>query len=172
MFNKTDPKEKARGAHPGVATPDPIAPLRKQDPTPIGASIHINGHVRGNEDLVVHGRIEGSIDIGEGILMLTREGQVDADVSARVINVEGRAKGNLQASDQITVRKTGRVRGNISAPRVALDFGCKFSGSIDTGAGEDSVEDCDATARDQNVADFKSAIASSARAAMKKRSPG
>lgn len=170
MFNKTDPKTKARGEQAKIDTPGPVAPLRRQDPTPIGSTIHISGNVRGNEDLIVHGRIEGSIDIGENLFMLAREGQLDADVNARVINIEGRAEGDLTASDQIVVRKSARVRGNISAPRIALDFGCTFSGSIDTGTDVEAADESESTTRDQNVADFKSAIAG-AHSAMKKRSP-
>ncbi len=171
MFKKTDPDSRAGEARTKNRTSSPTSVIRNQDPTPIGPSIHISGHIRANEDLVVYGHIEGTINLGEGLLMVTREGRVDADVKARVINVEGRAEGDLQATDQIIVRRTGRVRGSITAPRIALDFGCTVSGSIDTGAAEESAP----ATRDDKIADFKSAISSagdrSAGPAMGKSSP-
>ncbi len=156
MFKKTDRKNDSGKARTIIRSPNPGSILHNQDPTPIGPSIHISGRIKGNEDLVVHGHIEGSIHLGEGSLMVTREGQVDADVNARVIHVEGRVEGDLQATDQVIVRRTGRVRGSISAPRVALDFGCSCSSSVDTEAAEESAP----TVREEKIADFKSAISS------------
>lgn len=157
MFKKTDPRYDA-GGEPTKTSALGTATMRNQDPTPIGPSIHIKGEIRGNEDLVVHGRVEGTIDIGEGLLMVTKEGQIDADVTARVINIAGRAEGDLQASEQVIVRKTGQVRGKIAAPRVGLDFGCKFSGSIDSDAKKKAEKKPDSTVKKQKIADFKAAI--------------
>ena len=33
--------------------------------------------------------------------------------------------------DEVLIRKTGRVEGNAKAPRVTLENGCHFRGSID-----------------------------------------
>ncbi len=86
--------------------------------------------------------------------MVTREGQVDADVNARVISVEGRIEGNLRATEQIIVRRSGRIRGSISAPGIVLDFGCSFSGAIET----DDAKDSALATGDDKIADFKAAI--------------
>ncbi len=163
MFNKTDPKTPSDEARTENQPSSPAAIIRNQDPTAIGPSIHISGHIRATEDLIVYGHVEGSIHLGDGLLMVTREGQVDADVTARVINVEGRIEGNLRATEQIVVRRSGRVRGSISAPRIALDFGCRFSGAIDTDAAKNSAP---ATGADK-IADFKAAISGTGGASVK-----
>lgn len=139
----------ARGAAPGT---------RLADPTFVGPSFHVDGDIRGNEDLVVYGRVAGRIDIGDGVLIVTGEGHVEADVRARVINIEGFAAGDLRAREQIIVRKSARVRGTLSAPRVALDFGCAFSGAVDTEHEENPAPASDTDA----VALFKEAIAAPA----------
>lgn len=154
MFKKTAAESKSGVEQNKNATSHPTSIFRNQEPTPIGPSMHIIGHIRCNQDLIVHGYIEGTINIGEGLLTVSSEGQVVADVNARVINIEGRAEGKLQASEQILVRRSGRVRGSVKAPRIALDFGCAFSGSIDT----DAEKDERAATRDDKIADFKSAI--------------
>ncbi len=163
MFNETDPKTTSDQARTGNQPSSPASIMRNQDPTAIGPSIHISGHIRANEDLIVHGHVEGSIHLDDGLLMVTREGQVDADVTARVINVEGRIEGNLRATEQIIVRRSGRVRGSISAPRIALDFGCRFSGAIDTDAAKNSAP---ATGADK-IADIKAAISGTGGASVK-----
>ncbi len=163
MFNETDPKTTSDQARTENQPSSPASIMHTQDATPIGPSIHISGHIRADEDLIVYGHIEGSIHLSDGLLMVTREGQVDADVNARVINVEGRIEGNLRATEQIIVRRSGRVRGSISAPRIALDFGCRFSGAIDTDAAKNSAL---ATGADK-IADFKAAISRSGSASVK-----
>ena len=169
MFKKAIAENHTGRARIKSATAPPASTLRNQDPTPIGASTHISGHIRGGEDLIVYGHVEGSINIGEGLLIVTKDGQVDADVTARVITVEGRAQGKLEASEQIIVRRSGRVRGSISAPRIALDFGCTFSGTIETELDEESSP----TNKDGKIASFKSAIAGDGlgKSTMRKSSP-
>ena len=134
--------------------------MRNQDPTSISPSIHFNGPIRGNDDLIVRGHIEGTINIGEGLLVVSTEGRVEADVTARVIIIEGQVDGKLQATEQIIVRPSGRVRGSIRAPRIALDDGCNFNGSIDSDVGEEFLS----ANRSSKIADFKSASTSDARA--------
>lgn len=163
MFKKTDPKTKSDQARTGKHSSSPASIMHTQDATPIGPSIHINGHIRADEDLIVYGHIEGSIHLGDGLLFVTREGRVDADVNARVINVEGRVEGNLRATEQIIVRRCGRVRGSISAPRIALDFGCSFHGAIDTNAAKDAAP----ATGDDKIADFKAAISGAGGASVK-----
>jgi cytoskeletal protein CcmA (bactofilin family) len=171
MFKKATAENLTGDPRIKRATALPASPVRNQDPTPIDPSLHISGHIRGEEDLIVYGHVEGTINIGEGLLIVAKQGQVDADVTARVITVEGRVEGTLVASEQIIVRRCGRVRGSISAPRIALDFGCAFSGSIETNVGEESSP----ANRDGKIADFKSAISNAgdapARSAMRKGSP-
>jgi cytoskeletal protein CcmA (bactofilin family) len=133
--------------------------MRDQDPTSISPSIHFNGPIRGNEDLIVRGHIEGTISIGEGLLVVSTEGRVEADVTARVIIIEGQVEGKLEATEQIIVRPSGRVRGSIRAPRITLDSGCNFNGSIDSDVGEESSS----ANRSSKIADFKSASTSDAR---------
>jgi cytoskeletal protein CcmA (bactofilin family) len=157
MFKKLIPENETGEARTRRATSLPSAIIRNREPAPIGPSMHFSGHIKANEDLIVHGHVEGTIDLGDGLLMVTRHGKVDADVNARVINIEGQAKGKLRATEQIIVRRSGRVHGSICAPRIALDFGCAFSGSIDT----DAAEEATPASRDDKIADFKSAISSS-----------
>ena len=42
-----------------------------------------------------------------------------------------RVEGDLHGQEQIVMRCTGRVKGNVRAPRVTLEDGCRFKGAID-----------------------------------------
>ncbi|PYV38461.1 MAG: hypothetical protein DMG09_11920 [Acidobacteria bacterium] len=52
-------------------------------------------------------------------------------LSSGTLETFGAVEGNLYGHDQIVVRNSGNVRGNITAPRVALEDGSRFKGSID-----------------------------------------
>jgi cytoskeletal protein CcmA (bactofilin family) len=111
------------------AAPPPSEPRRER--AAIGASISVVGDLSGEEDLVVHGRVEGKIELNQYAVTIGKTGRVKADVYGKMIVVEGEVEGNLHAGEQILIRKSGVVRGNLSAARVTLEDGCRFKGSID-----------------------------------------
>src|SRR5213594_2798570 len=107
-----------------------VAEPRKEGAT-IGPSIAIKGDLSGDEDLIIQGRVEGKIDLKQNNITIGKNGRVKADVYGKVICIEGEVERNLFGQDQIVVRSSGNVRGNITAPRVALEDGSRFKGSID-----------------------------------------
>lgn len=102
----------------------------------IGQSIQIKGTITGAENLVIEGSVEGSVELPEHDLTIGESGQVTADLNAKNVRVDGQVGGDIKGSEKVVVSKTGRVRGNIVAPRVTLEDGAKFKGSIDMDPGE------------------------------------
>ncbi len=101
------------------------------DKATIGNSIKVTGDISGKEDLIIDGSVEGTIDFHENNVLIGEKGQVNANVIAKNIQVEGEIKGELRASEQVTIKPSGRVLGDIRAPRVILNDGCQFKGSVD-----------------------------------------
>lgn len=106
-------------------------PLGMREQAVIGPSITMKGDLVGEEDLVIQGKVEGTIHLNQFSLTIGKNGRVRADIYAKVIRVEGEVDGNLFGEEQVIVRKTGHVKGNITAPNVALEEGCRFKGSVD-----------------------------------------
>lgn len=122
--------------------PPPPAPTR--EPAVIGPSISIKGEVTGDQDLLVQGAVEGTLKLTRGNSAVTvgKEGRVKANIHARVVEVEGRVEGDLHGDERVVLRRSATVVGNIYTPRIALEDGCKFRGSIEmdtaaAGAGKD-----------------------------------
>jgi cytoskeletal protein CcmA (bactofilin family) len=116
--------------HANVAPP--VEPRRLDRATAtIGPSIFIKGDLSGDEDLVIEGRVEGKIDLKQHNVTIGKNGRVHADVFGNTVIVEGEVDGNLFAQQQAVLRQSGAVRGNITAPRVMLEDGSRFRGSID-----------------------------------------
>ena len=97
----------------------------------IGPSIVIKGDLYGEEDILVQGRVEGTIDVNNNKLTVGKQGVVRANIEAKSITVEGEVEGDLSGDELVVVKSTGDFKGNITAPRINLEDGCKFKGSID-----------------------------------------
>lgn len=97
----------------------------------IGPRIKINGDVSGEENLLIEGRVEGSVKLREFRVDVGASGTVKADIIAQVVKVDGTVEGDIEATEMATISRTGNVRGNIKAPRMTLEDGAKFKGSID-----------------------------------------
>ncbi|MBL8201036.1 MAG: polymer-forming cytoskeletal protein [Chromatiales bacterium] len=97
----------------------------------IGPSIQIEGTLRGQEDVFVEGEVTGTIQLQSNTLTIGTSGKIKADVYAHTVFVEGSMDGDLFGSEQVIIRKSARVRGNITSPRVTLEDGAAFKGSIE-----------------------------------------
>jgi len=125
-----EPVVGAAGAGAGAGTAvEPVAGAEFE--SVIGPSITINGDLSGDEDLTIHGQVEGGINFREHTVCVGPQGRVVADVIAKNIIVEGKLKGDLRGSEQVTVASSGQVNGDIHSPRVVLNDGCQFKGNID-----------------------------------------
>lgn len=97
----------------------------------IGPKISFKGELSGEEDLLIQGRVEGTIDLKGNHLTIGSQGVIKANVAARAITVEGTVEGDIVATEHIAIKSASHVRGNLKAERVTLEDGAKFRGSID-----------------------------------------
>jgi cytoskeletal protein CcmA (bactofilin family) len=96
----------------------------------LGPTLHFKGDLSADEDLLIQGRVEGSITHTQR-LTVGAQGTVKANIRAQLIIVEGTVDGDLQADKSVLVKDTAKVCGNIYAPSVSINEGASFSGSID-----------------------------------------
>jgi cytoskeletal protein CcmA (bactofilin family) len=131
MWNKRD-EELVR---PSVGSPAPppaaAPPPERREVAGIGPSITIIGDVSGDEDLTILGRVEGKIELPQHTVTIGQGGRVKADIRAKLVSVAGEVQGNLIAGEQIVIRRTATMLGNLTAPRVGLEDGCRFRGSVE-----------------------------------------
>ncbi len=144
IFGKTDsrPAEALRPmttATPVTPTPTPAAAPRGAQPAStgpacvIGGKTRIKGEITGDENVSVEGHVEGSIKITRDLHVGTG-GCVKATVSAHSVVVAGELTGDCQATQRVQIEATGRMTGNIRAPRVVIVEGATFRGNSDMSA--------------------------------------
>lgn len=95
-------------------------------------SMKVKGAISGNEDLLVDGKVEGPISVGEHRLTVGREGQVIGGLAAREIIIYGKVEGNQSVvGESIEIKKDASMIGNVTTRRIVIEDGGAFKGSID-----------------------------------------
>ena len=95
----------------------------------IGPGTRVVGRVSGQEDLRVHGTVEGTVRLAQ-TLFVEPEGVLLAEVFARDVVVSGTVVGNIHAESAVLLTASARVVGDIRSPRVSVEPGAAFRGSI------------------------------------------
>jgi cytoskeletal protein CcmA (bactofilin family) len=96
----------------------------------IGRGLFIKGELHGEEDLIIEGRVEGEITLKKH-LIIESTGVILADIQTENITIKGEMRGNMSATDKVTIFADARVVGDITAPRVVIEDGAQFKGHIE-----------------------------------------
>jgi cytoskeletal protein CcmA (bactofilin family) len=132
------PEPAATPARSGPApSPTPAsAPPRSASNCVIGAKTLVKGEIRGDEEVLVEGTVEGHINIQRD-LRVGPTGVVRATIEAQSVVVSGEVIGDCIAVARVEIQSTGRVTGNIKAPKIVIAEGAMFKGSSDMSARRD-----------------------------------
>lgn len=100
-------------------------------PARIGKSVVICGEVKGGEDLIVDGRVEGTVTLTESRLTIGPTANVQADLFAKDVLILGQVQGNVVAGGRVELRAGCTVEGDIRALRLAVEDNAVFRGKVD-----------------------------------------
>jgi cytoskeletal protein CcmA (bactofilin family) len=105
----------------------------------IGKSVQIRGEVKGSEDLMVDGHVEGTITLLESRLTIGPNAHVAANVSARDVILLGHLRGNISATGRVELRDGCDLIGDISAARLMIEESAVFRGKVEPTLSEKAV---------------------------------
>ena len=144
------------GKPPDAKPAEPAAPGRPAPPPPpstpgsparaaggacvIGAKTTIKGEIIGDEDVLVEGNVEGQIRVTRD-LRVAPGGVVKATVEAQSLIVSGEIVGDCQATSRVEIQATGRLTGNIRAPKIVIAEGAMFRGNSDMSGRKEERKD-------------------------------
>ncbi|MDC7235533.1 MAG: polymer-forming cytoskeletal protein [Spirochaetales bacterium] len=107
--------------------------------TVLAEDISFSGELSFTQELMIKGKFEGNIQAG-GDLYIAEDADVTAEIDARSIHVRGRVKGNVHAESRVELMGNAEVIGNITAPKIIMETGCRFEGISRMVPAEDSFE--------------------------------
>ena len=98
--------------------------------TVIGEGLTIEGEFSSDEEVVVYGAVRGTLSSASNV-SVGSGGVVEADITARSLNVAGHVTGNVAAGDRIDIQAGGRLIGDVKASRLTIADGASFKGNVD-----------------------------------------
>jgi cytoskeletal protein CcmA (bactofilin family) len=99
--------------------------------TNIGPAIRISGELSSDESLRIDGNVKGYIHLRDAELTVGQNARVEADVRCLRVLVLGTVTGSIQATERIELGATATVNGSLSANRVVIVEGARFTGRVD-----------------------------------------
>lgn len=94
----------------------------------IDKDTEIVGDIRFKDSFRIDGKFKGKILSGSS-LIIGETGEVEADIEAGSISINGRVKGTLNATELIEIFSQGRIIGKMVTPKLIIEEGAFFQGS-------------------------------------------
>jgi len=99
--------------------------------THIGPSITFDGMLTCSDSLRLDGQVRGDIVMRDAELTIGQSATVDADIRGLRVLILGTVNGNVTASERIELGASANVTGGLSANRVVIVDGARFTGRVD-----------------------------------------
>ena len=99
--------------------------------TALGPKISVTGRLSAAEHVIIEGEFEGEIAVPDHGIAVAGSGRVRGEICARTITVLGRVDGNLTATALIELLPSAVVTGRLASPRLSIEEGARFQGSVD-----------------------------------------
>jgi cytoskeletal protein CcmA (bactofilin family) len=98
----------------------------------VGSTVVIKGELTAHEDLVIAGRVEGTVRVTGHLVLVEAGANVVGDITATAIVVSGTVHGSLVAEERISAEAGADLQGDVEAPRIAVADGAVVNGRIAT----------------------------------------
>ncbi|HHF43412.1 MAG: hypothetical protein DRI99_02450 [Candidatus Aminicenantes bacterium] len=90
----------------------------------------IEGKIKANNDLIIHGQYKGSLRLPGNTLIIEKTARVEASVEVRAIILRGYFKGNILAHEKVLIESGAFLEGEIETPCLAIEEKAQFKGRI------------------------------------------
>ena len=111
-----------------------------QHKTIIGEHISIEGTIRANEDLLIQGKLKGSLELKKHHATIGPQGKVEADIFAEAVTISGKVTGKISASGKVSLTKDADFNGQITSRSIAIEDGAFVKATIEMNRNDDAVK--------------------------------
>lgn len=89
-------------------------------------------------NLRINGKFEGSLTT-KGVLIIGANADIKANICGEDVTIAGMVKGNIMATESLTLSSTAKVLGDIEAPLITIEKGAAFNGKCRMSQGKISL---------------------------------
>ena len=108
-------------------------------PSLIAQNTRLLGDIETEGALLVNGVVQGNGRIG-GEISISSDAQWEGDVRANSAVIAGTVIGNITVDDKLEIGASARLRGRVSAKRIAIALGAQVEGEITCTSAEAIIE--------------------------------
>jgi cytoskeletal protein CcmA (bactofilin family) len=94
----------------------------------IGVGTDIKGDIDSTGDIRIDGSLKGNLRT-KGKVVVGNTGLIKGEVLCKNSDVEGKIEGKINAQELLSLKATSSILGDISARRLAIEPGAKFTGN-------------------------------------------
>lgn len=97
--------------------------------TVIGVGSRFVGEISGEENIVIHGQVEGDCDLA-GTVVVEEGAQWTGTIKASNVIIAGLVTGNVMATEKLELASTAQIDGNLTGPVIAVAEGAVIKGNM------------------------------------------
>lgn len=140
MFGSKDTKDERDREKERILETTP-APSRPQNTSSvIGEHVSLNGNLRVEGSIVIHGEVEGAITC-TGELVVGKTGRVKADLDVGSCTIGGRVEGKIFAKGRVELETNSHLTGDVNANSFVIQDGCFFQGNCTMGEAKNTLSE-------------------------------
>jgi Integral membrane protein CcmA involved in cell shape determination len=96
--------------------------------TVLALDVEFAGEMLFKKPLMIKGKVSGIVR-SESDLYIDEKAEVEADITANVVSVKGRIKGNIFAREKVELFASSSVDGDVTSPQITMETGCRLNGA-------------------------------------------
>ena len=101
--------------------------------TIIGKGTQVEGNMKVVQSLRIDGSFKGSINASETLIVGASGELTDVKVNVKNAIIGGKIKGNITASNKVTLESSSRLEGDLTAKLLVIEEGSLFTGNCQSG---------------------------------------
>lgn len=101
--------------------------------TILGRGTKIEGHMEVSQSLRIDGVFKGSLSATDTLIVGSTGELTDVDIKVKNAIIGGKVKGNVTASNKITLESTSSLEGDLTAKLLVIEEGALFTGNCTSG---------------------------------------
>ena len=98
--------------------------------TMIGPDAKIKGPIKLEQGIIIYGQVYGDV-ITRGSIRIAKDGIVEGNVRGSNVILGGTIIGHVKSKGSVTLKKTSKLKGDISYRKLHIEDGAQFEGQCD-----------------------------------------
>ena len=106
----------------------------------LSSDTQIEGTIKFDGSMRIDGNVNGEISSGNGELVVSESGVINAIITTKSAVIDGRVDGNIIASDKVVLKQKAHLIGNLQAKTLVIEEGVVFIGRCNVNPGGAKID--------------------------------